>query len=256
MRVAVATANLVLGVVYTSYGIMTIEDMRRGWKTMGFSHFGAAWIFMAFTCGPHHLFHGFHAAFEGRPGGSLDLAAVLVGFPAGVTWFLLRIEAFRGGRGDRFIAGTPPWIMAIPSLAGVYVTGVVAAGIAIAGAGFAFKGTIVPNAMLVLLYCAIGYFLARTQLRNRQPLGGWSVSGLSLAVIFPTCALMHAVFMLYSGTGQYAHDLHGFTIDWLAVPAAGYFLWVVRGLYVDALRDWNKGPDREQPPAPAPALVR
>jgi len=254
MRIAVAVANLTLGVVYTSYGIMTIEDMRRGWKTMGFSHFGAAWIAMAFTCGPHHLFHGFHAAFEGRLGGSLDLAAVLVGFPAGVTWFLLRIEAFRGGHGDRFISGTPGWVMAIPSLAGVYVAGLVASSIAIAGAGFSFRGTIIPNALLVILYCAIGYFLTRTQLRNREPLGGWSVSGLSLAVIFPTCAFMHGVFFLYSGIGQYAHDVHGFAIDWLAVPAAAYFLWVVRGLYVDALRDWNKEPDPAR--EVAPALVR
>lgn len=242
MRVAVAVTNLILGLVYTSYGIMTIEDMRRGWKTMGFSHFGAAWIAMAFTCGPHHLFHGLHAAFEGRQGGSLDLAAVLVGFPAGVTWFLLRIEAFRGGRGDRFIGGSPPWVMAIPTMAGVYATGLVASSIAIAGDGFSFRSTIVPNAFLVILYCAIGYFLTRTQLRNRGPLGGWSVSGLSLAVIFPTCAFMHGVFFVYSGTGQYTHDIHGFAIDWLAVPAAAYFLWVVRGLYVDALRDWNNEP--------------
>ncbi|MGH2785396.1 MAG: hypothetical protein ACRDJ1_09040 [Actinomycetota bacterium] len=251
MRYAVGATNLILGVVYTSYGIMTIEDMRRGWKTMGFSHFGAGWIAMAFTCGPHHLFHGLHALFEGRAGGSLDLAAVLVGFPAGVTWFLLRIEAFRGGRGDRFVSGSPAWVLAIPSLAGVYVTGLIAASIAIAGAGFAFKATIVPNAMLVILYCAIGYFLTRTQLRNREPLGGWSVSGLSLAVIFPTCAFMHGVFFLYSGIGQYAHDVHGFAIDWLAVPAAAYFLWVVRGLYIDALRDWNnaEAPEREEAPA-------
>ena len=74
---------------------------------MGFSHFGAAWIAMAFTCGPHHWVHGVHLGFEGRAAGVLDFVAVLVGVPAGVIWFLLRVEAFRGGRGDRFIRGTP-----------------------------------------------------------------------------------------------------------------------------------------------------
>lgn len=84
---------------------MTAVEMLRNRRTMGFSHAGAAWIAMAFTCGPHHWVHGLHVAFEGRTGGPLDLVAVVVGLPAGVIWFLLRIEAFRGGRGDRLLKG-------------------------------------------------------------------------------------------------------------------------------------------------------
>ena len=95
MTFLVATVNVVLGLVYTSYGVMTIIDLKRGWKTSGFSHFGLAWIAMAFTCGPHHLDHGIHVFAEGY-GGPLDLFVVLVGFPAGVTWFLLRVEAILG----------------------------------------------------------------------------------------------------------------------------------------------------------------
>jgi hypothetical protein len=81
--------------------------MRRDWRSFGFSHFGAAWIAMAFTCGPHHLAHGIHVGLEGRPGGPLDLLAVVVGLPVGVGWLSLRLEAFFGGRGDRFILGEP-----------------------------------------------------------------------------------------------------------------------------------------------------
>ena len=112
MRIVVAVLNLVLGFVYIQYGTLTIYDMRRNWRTMGFSHFGIAWIAMAFTCGPHHLEHGLHVAFSGRHGGPLDLVAVLVGAPAGVTWFLLRVEALHGGAGDRFVSGTPRWLRA------------------------------------------------------------------------------------------------------------------------------------------------
>src|SRR5437870_1072065 len=135
MTVAVAVANVLIGVVYCQYGTMTLIEMRRHWGEMGFSHFGAAWIAMAFTCGPHHLVHA--------------------------------------------------------------------------------------------------------QLANRRPLGGWSVSGLALAVIFPTCAVMHAIYAYHSLNGQYGPAAHTTVIDWIGVPAGAYFLWVVHGLYRGTFRDWN-----------------
>jgi hypothetical protein len=95
---AVATLNIVLGLVYFQYGTMTAIELRRNWREMGLSRFGIAWILMAFTCGPHHLVHGIHVAMEGRHAGDLDLIATLIAFPPGVIWFLLRLEAFRGGR--------------------------------------------------------------------------------------------------------------------------------------------------------------
>src|SRR5437016_14471234 len=101
---------------------MTVIELRRGWRKLGFSHFGAAWIAMAFTCGPHHLAHGIHMLMRGEAAGSLDFVAVAVGFPAGVTWFLLRVEAFMGGQGDRFLSGNPRAVLLLPTLAGVYVT--------------------------------------------------------------------------------------------------------------------------------------
>jgi hypothetical protein len=240
MRGAVAITNLILGTAYTGYGVLTAIEMKRGWKTMGFSHFGAAWIAMAFTCGPHHLAHGIHVGFEGRQPGPLDLAVVLVGLPVGVLWLVLRVEAFAGGRGDRFISGTPAWLVASPTLAAVYATALVAAGLRIMSQRASFPSAAIPNMFLFGLYMTIGYFLLRTQLRNRPALGGWSVSGCSLMAVFPTCAIMHAVFILYAATGLYQFDIHGFSIDWLGVPAAAYFLWVVHGLYRDSLRDWNK----------------
>ena len=241
MRAAVAGLNILLGVVYTSYGIMTMIEMKRGWKTLGFSHFGAAWIAMAFTCGPHHLAHGLHIALGHMGAGGLDLAYVLIGLPAGAIWFLLRVEAFAGGRGDRFISGTPAWLAASPVLTILY--SITFAGLAariVAVGGVRLSSMVAPNVLLVGIYITIGYFLIRTQLRNRESLGGWSVSGISLGVVFPTCAVMHAAVAVYGLSGLYTFDVSGFFIDWLAVPAALYFLWVVRGLYQDALRDWNR----------------
>lgn len=238
--------NLVLGVAYCGYGVMTILEMRRDRDTFGFSHFGLAWIFMAFTCGPHHLAHAVHLAVEGRVGGPLDVFAVLVGLPVGVIWLGLRVEAFAGGRGDRFIAGTPRWVAAAPAAAVIYVATLTLASVITLSHSHRALATsgqgLVANGALVVIYMAIGWFVLRTQLTNRPSLGGWSLSGLCLAAIFPTCALMHAIFGVYSVEGLYHYDIHGAVIDWLSIPAGLYFLWVVHRLYMDALSDWNGGP--------------
>jgi len=253
VTLAVGVLNIILGLVYTQYGTMTAIEMARNRRTMGFSHFGAAWIAMAFTCGPHHWVHGIHLVFEGRNGGMLDLIAVAVGVPAGVVWFALRVEAFRGGRGDRFISGSPAWVLLLPTMFGIYVTALVAGAIDVANTGSELRTVVLANILLVGLYMAIGYFLIRTQLANRRHLGGWSVSGLALAVVFPTCAVMHGIYAYYTFTGRYGFDTHAFWIDWIAVPAAMYFLWVVHGLYRGTFRDWNGAPGKTRVPAPGPA---
>jgi hypothetical protein len=240
MRAAVAATNILLGLVYTSYGVMTIIDLKRGWRTSGLSHFGLAWIAMAFTCGPHHLEHGVHVALQ-RNGGPIDLYAVLVGLPAGATWFYLRVEALAGGRGDRFISGTPRPVAVVPFVSGVYAVTLGVAAAAVLSSDAHFGPRLVPNLLLLGLYALIGYYLLRTQLQNRQPLGGWSVSGLALTLVFPTCGVMHAVYVLYASASRYEVEWHGLVIDWLSVPAAVYFVWVVRGLYLGSRTDWNRG---------------
>jgi hypothetical protein len=93
--------------------------------------------------------------------------------------------------------------------------------------------------LLVVLYTAIGYYLGRSQLAAHRAGGDWSLSGLCLTAVFPTCAAMHAAFLLYAVNGSYGADPQMLLIDWLSVPAAGYFVWVVRCLYRGTLPDWN-----------------
>lgn len=241
MTMALAITNLLLGTVYTGYGVITLVELGRESRTKGFSHFGWAWVAMAFTCGPHHLEHGFHLLVVGRTGGALDLAAVIIGIPFGVVWFLLRLEALFGGRGDRFISGTPRWVAALPVLGVIYHLGFALAVGFIVRNGAHFGPRMTPNLLLLGFYGLVGYYMLRTQLANRGPLGGWSVSGLSLTAVFPTCGLMHASFSAYAAAGHYDVDVHGLTIDWLAVPAALYFVWVVRMLAIGAMSEWNDG---------------
>lgn len=238
MTFAVGVLNLVLGTVYTCYGLMTIVDLRRGWATRGPSHFGFAWLAMAFTCGPHHLDHAAHVLLSDRPGGGLDVLAVVVGVPAGVSWFLLRVEAMFGGNGDRFIRGTPRWLMIAPVLGAVF-TAVLLTSLGTITRGNALDPRILPNIALLVLYGAIAFVLTSTQLRNHQVTGGWSLSGVSLAAVMFTCGYMHTVHAAYAQTGFYDVDIHGLTIDVLAIPAAVYFLWVVLSLHRGSVRDWN-----------------
>jgi hypothetical protein len=172
-----------------------------------------------------------------------------------VTWFLLRLEAFRGGSGDRFVSGTPRWVAALPFLSLVYLATIAASAGASAPFDLGHLWIAVPNLLLVGIYCTIGYYLGRTQLANRRPLGGWSISGLSLSFIFPTCAAMHGIFAMYVLTGRYGFDVHGFSIDWVAVPAGMYFLWVVQRLYRDQLSDWNSNTPAATREAPARGIA-
>lgn len=236
----VAALNIALGLVYVQIGAMTAVEMHRNWRTMGWSRAGMAFFALTVTCGPHHFTHGVHIALEGRYVGGLDLVTIAIALPAGVTWFLLRIEAFRGGRGDRFIPGSPWWVLALPTAFGIYVTVVVMT--MLDGGGIAARGLemAIPNLLLIGIYGMIAFYLTRTQLYNRRPLGGWSSSGLSLALIFSTCAVMHGVFGFYTLRGYYPADMHHVVVDWLSVPAGLYFLYVVRSLYRGSATDWNR----------------
>jgi len=239
---SVAGMNTALGLVYLMIGGIILYDLIRNWSTLGFSHFGVAFIFMAFTCGPHHLFHGIHVGIENHPAATLDLITVAVGLPAGAVWVALRLEVLNGGRGDRFIHGTPGWLMAVPTAAGIYVTAVVAAAIAAVWTMLSPSSGVIAGIMLSGLYAAIAYYLVRTQIGNRRPLGGWSLSGLALAGIFGTCAVMHGTYAFFQLNGLYPEDTHMLLIDWIGVPAAMYFLWVVHALFRGDFRDWNGAP--------------
>ena len=238
--------NAVVGTVYTSYGVITAIELRRGWRQLGPSPFGIAWIAMAFTCGPHHLDHALHLAVDGTGASGAELVALGVGLGPGLVWFLLRLEAFAGGPGDRSIVGTPSWLRAA-------TVAVVAAGtLGLGWVGTSLAGVdstrrlerATPNLLLVGLYVVIGFYLGRTQVANRPASGGWSLSGVALTAVFPTCALMHLAFAATVMAGVTDPDNHVLVLDWLAVPAAVYFLSVVRSLYSGRARDWNESAPR------------
>ena len=234
----VAVANVITGLVYTIYGLMTVVELRRHWRTRGPSHFGLAWVTMAFTCGPHHLEHGLHVAMDGTAG-PVDLLAITVGLPAGITFFVLRVEAMRGGTGDRRAPEALGSVITPAILGASSVAAAVAATLALQGT-LDLSWVLAPNVALVVLYMAIAATLAATQAHNRAARGVWSLSGLSLTVVFATCAAMHGAWVVHVAEGLYEVHPHIVAIDIAAVPAAMYFLWVVAELHRGRLPDWNE----------------
>jgi hypothetical protein len=230
-------ASLLLGAAYVWLGAVAFVELRRGRRERGLSPFGVAFMLMALTCGPHHLAHAEHGLLRGGPGDPLTTVALLLGLPAGAVFVWLRVETMRGGRGDRVIAGTPAWLALLP-IGGLLVAGAIAT-LAIQRAAthgsIAWEG--IPGLALSLAFACIGYYLVRAQMARGGTIG-WSLSGLALAGIFTTCALMHLTSALAKP------DAHMFAIDLVGVPCALAFLWIVNRLYRAALHDWNSRPLR------------
>jgi hypothetical protein len=234
---ACGVLSLVIGNAYLLLGVLTGRELLRHRRTRGWSHFGAAFMVMAFTCGPHHLVHAGHLLFEGDVANGIVLAGLLLGMPPAVVFFGLRLEARLGGRGDRFIAGTPAWLFALPAALLLAYGALFAAAVGHLAHDGVPSIMLVPNLALAVSFSMVGWMTLRTQTRRRATRGGWSLSGIAMAGVFPTCGAAHLMHALSS-----PFDIHGFVLDVIGVPASLYFLWAVHRLYRASLRDWNRRP--------------
>jgi hypothetical protein len=235
----VAGANLLLGAAYLALGVIVLVELRSNWGEPGVWHFGAALAAMAFTCGPHHVTHGMHVGFEHHGAGRLDLVTVLVGLPPAIVFLWLRVEALSGRRGDRWIAGNPGWVQALPVATGAYVAAVVTAGMAMMATAPTLSMQGALGVATASVFAVIAWLLLRTQLRNRPDAGGWSLSGLALAGLFASCAVMHLAVAMEMAAGRQRLDLHLLFVDGAAVAAAGWFLSVVWALARRTRTDWD-----------------
>jgi hypothetical protein len=240
--------TLLTGLAYSGLGLIACYELGRNHRTRGFSYLGGAFALMAATCGPHHLVHAEHHLLWGEPTTGPMLAALAIGFVPGGIFVLLRIEALAGGRGDRFVAGTPPLLAALPWVVAAGSGAVIWAAIGEARDPNPFS--LAANIVLFGNYMVVGVLVLRTQLARRPGLAGWSVSGLALGGVFVTCGVAHLVAGLVTPA-----DWHTLLFDVLGVPFSIYFLWVVRSLHRKSLRDWNRRPlvgraSRQSRPSP------
>lgn len=269
----IGIGNLVIGAAYAGLGLLSLWEVASQYRYRGLSRFGLGFSLMAASCGPHHLVHGW-CVLQGGMVSMPMLMATLIGLPAGAIFVGLRIEALLGGRGDRTILASPNApvlvIVAFAVAAGVLASQSLAMpplpaamctlfGIdpaADARPGAEFRSIIfITNVAAAAAYVMVGWYLFVTQVRHYAAREQWSLSGLSLAAVFPTCAFMHVIHALSFGS-------HSATLafDVLGVPASIYFVWVVKRVHRGSVVDWNRRPlvgvaaipDRSSPWSGAP----
>jgi hypothetical protein len=254
MMAMIGIGHVLVGMAYSGLGLLAVWESFSLRRYRGWSRFGLGFALMAASCGPHHLLHGWHALNGGQFSGSM-LAATLVGLPAGLTFVALRFETVLGGKGDRWFYCSRYWAVLLAAVFALLVGWVTAwtfaqpstplqalctaAGLAFLTPGPDFDfGSILflTNVFVTVTYGMVGWYLADHQVRRHAAEGVWSLSGVSLAGVFFTCALMH---LIYATTAHYGPTLY---FDLLGVPASIYFLWVVRRVYSDSVVDWNRRP--------------
>jgi hypothetical protein len=223
VTIAAGLIHAVTAGAYLFLFVIAVREVRRAERVVAFD---AALTLMFLGCGSHHAVHAEHALIFGRPADATSVVALAIAAVPSAIFLALRVEAMRGGRGDRFIPGTPAWLGALPVLLGA------AAGALLLGALMGGPASVpdlpglASNLVLLATYSMVGWFLIRTQVARRPLRGGWSLSGVSLATIFPACAVAHVVSALVS-----PGDVHTLVVDGYQIPVSLFFLWTVHSLY-------------------------
>lgn len=256
VTLVVGCGNLLIGAAYVWLGLLSAWEAASQYQTRGLSRFGVGFSLMAASCGPHHLVHGW-CALHGGAVSTPMLAATLVGLPGGAIFCALRVEAMMQGRGDRavaisarelsigaacllvFVGALAAWSIAQAPVAGVCSSRLPEFAVAsdVALGAEAAAALFFTNLFVTFSYGMVGWYLVETQVRRYIANRSWSLSGLSLAAVFPTCAATHLILALARGT-----DNATLPFDLLGVPASIYFLWVVRRLHANSFVDWNRRP--------------
>lgn len=258
MALVIGISNLLVGTAYVGLGLLSAWEVFSQYQYRGPSRFGLGFSLMAASCGPHHLVHGW-CVLEGAPVTTPMLAVTLIGLPAGIVFCWLRAEAMLvDGRGDRTIAVNGPlmagvaiallvvvsatagWAIASPAApyADICTTQDLQSWLAASGTGLDAATLVsLSNLWVTFTYAMVGWYMVDTQIRRYVSTHSWSLSGLALSAVFPSCAAMHLIMALTRSP-----EVSTLTFDLIGVPASVYFLWVVKQLHANSAIDWNRRP--------------
>lgn len=256
MNFIIGFGNLAVGMAYVTLGLLSAWEVASQYRYRGVSRFGLGFSLMAASCGPHHLVHGM-TVLQGGIVSAPMLAVTLTGIPAGAVFCWLRFESMRKGRGDRTLAVNGSvmagavvlslagasllagWAMATQPEPGLFICTSRSIATLLDGSVSDLSPFLVffSNLWASLAYAMVGWYLADTQIRRYVANRSWSLSGLALSGVFPSCAAMHLILALTSSS-----ESATLPFDLLGIPASVYFLWVVKRLHANSAVDWNYQP--------------
>ncbi len=225
MTRAIIVFHLAIGLIAILFALLALVESLRSACLAAHRRFGLALSTLAATAAAHYVIAGLTGGDRAQGSVGPRFVAVALALLPVAVFFWLRVEAYFDGAGDRFLDGKPAWILLLPSL----VAGVAGAVLVTAwmnpppimpestALGLRWLA-VLPSILLVGTSIAVGWSLMRGQQTRHAVLGGWSMSGLAVTLIFPTSAVAYATQIL-----TVRPTLLSSAIDWLGVPAAAWF---------------------------------
>lgn len=213
------------GLIGILLALLALVESIRSARLATHRRFGLALTALVVTGAAHYIVAGLTRPGQAQGAQGPQLAALALTLLPVAVFFWLRVEAYLDGAGDRFHDGKPWWVSVLPSAVAcgagaVLVTAWMNPPLARAGSdevALPWLG-VLPTLLLAATSLAIGWSLMRGQQTRGAVLGGWSLSGLAVTLIFPTSAVAYAVHAL-TVRPTFASSL----VDWLGVPAALWF---------------------------------
>ena len=226
MTAVAAAVSLVAGVLFAALGLLAAVETVRHRRRRSARALGAAFVVVAAVYAPLQLATAVRLLID-----EVELAGAVLfsqfAAPVPLAVFAgLRLEALTGARAERTVTAVPVTVSIVP-VAAAFVCGGVAWGALIApDRPRLAPGMLALATLLLLVGVLVGVLVAAAQESRRRERGGWSLSAVSFAAIFPAAGYAQGMTVIAQPPGE---ALLGLQIA--ALPAALVLLFVVRRLY-------------------------
>ncbi len=233
-----AVAALVCATAWAFLAALAAGGLVRARRRPDARALGTAFLLLALTAAPLHGMAGLTLWRDGGPLPAAQAISQLVALVPLAIYTGLRAEALAGGRAERVIRGLPAWFAALPSLA-AFIGGATACEAVrhVHASGAVLASRSLLGAAMLAMGAVVGILVVRAQEAGRRERGGWSLSALAFASIFPAmgyAAAMDAVLQPRDGVAL--------VLQAAALPACGGLLLVARRLHAHGLRRSRQRP--------------
>lgn len=217
--------HLGVGCIALLLAALAAVESTRSARLASHRRFGLALSALGIATAAHYGYAAFARPDQAQAAEPAHVAAIAILLLPVAVFFWLRAEAYLDGPGDRFHEGRPGWVMLLPgavscAAGAVLITAWMNPPLSPSGSeDVALRWlSVLPTILVAATSLAIGWSLMRGQQTRRAVLGGWSLSGLAVTLIFPTSAVAYATHAL-----TVRPTLMGSLVDWLGVPATLWF---------------------------------